>query len=85
MARKRGGKKRAQKQHTYWRSLERFGMVFDTAEAIRKIQSGRARFVKRQSNRVTLWALEMGGKEVVAVYDKLRHTIATVMPNTYGY
>jgi hypothetical protein len=78
-------KAKAQKRHALHRSVERFGVAFDFDEAIRKIQAGKAQFVRRQSLRVTMWKVEMAGKEVIAVYDKQRKTIVTVMPNTYGY
>lgn len=41
---------------------------------------GKARFVDRQSNRVTRWVVEDEGREFPVVYDSRRKTIVTVLP-----
>lgn len=76
------GKKKAQQIHARRRAMARFGITFGRgrqAEAIRQIQSQKARFLKRQSNRVSIWEVEVEGVKMVAVYDASRKAIATVM------
>ena len=48
-------------------------------EIVRSIQKGEAAFVRRQSNRVTLWNVIIEGKERTVVYDKKRSNITTVL------
>jgi hypothetical protein len=76
-------KREAQKKHARRRAAERFD-VFLTKEAereiIEKIQSGRATFIKKESNRISLFGVIFAGKETVVVYDRSRKTIVTLMP-----
>lgn len=46
---------------------------------VRQIQKGLAEFVERQSNRVTLWLVEIEGETIKAVYDSKRKQIVTVL------
>ena len=61
------------------RAAERLGFLLDYNRAIDDIQNKNGQFVKKQSNRVTVWKLEQGGKEFYACYDKERKSIATVL------
>lgn len=82
------GKKKAQEIHARRRAMSRFGLTFGRGrqtEAIRQIQSGKAKFLERQSNRVSIWEVEVEGTKMIAVYDGLRHTIATVLTPEQWY
>jgi len=66
---------------------QRFGI--DLGERRRRlivqaIQSGRAMFLRRQSQRVSHWRVEVDGVAVVAVYDNRRKEIVTVLPPGAG-
>lgn len=76
-------KKKAQKIHASRRLEQRYGIdgFSGISEAIRKIQSGEAEFIKRHSLRVTIWAIQMDNQEVIAVYDKQRKMIMTFLPD----
>ncbi len=83
--RRRVGKEKSQSQrkHTMQRALVRFGLEVSNSlysSMIEAIQSGAAEFLERQSNRVTVWAVDAEGECVAVAYDKLRGTIATMMP-----
>ena len=47
------------------------------------IQSGGAELIARQSNRVTLWRLELEGHKVVVAYDRIRKQPATFIPGDW--
>lgn len=73
-------KAKCQARHAARRSLERYGFEINQAAAIQKIQAGKARFIERQSLRITLWEVEAAGKRVKVVYDSKRKTIVTALP-----
>lgn len=79
-------KEKAQIKHAKFRAKTRFGV--DLTPALRKrivtdIQNGRASFIGRSSNRVTIWRYMLpkgnGFVSCRVVYDKYRKNIATVM------
>ena len=73
----------AQRQHAVRRAAERFGVVLSTEAydaLVRQIQAGQARFLFKESTRLSHFALVIGGVEVRAVYDRMRHTVVTVLP-----
>ena len=79
---KRVTKARSQFLHSANRMYERFGVTMGKhmfREFVTDIQQGRAEFVQRRSNRVTLWRIVHEGHPIVCVYDKLRKTIVTVL------
>ena len=80
--RKKGSKKKAQKSHLARRMNTRFGIHL-TDELLKsmltRIQNGKAHFVEKQSNRVSLFKLEVQGEMLVLVYDKERKSIVTAM------
>lgn len=78
----KNAKREVLKKHARKRLRQRFGIDgAGVSEAIRLIQTGKAEFIKRQSLRVTIWAIQLDGKEVIAVYDKVRNTIVTFLPD----
>jgi hypothetical protein len=61
-------------------------MRFDVAlnsnqyiQLVNRIKKGKADFVRRQSNRVTLWDIEFEGQLIRVVYDKKTSAIVTAL------
>lgn len=82
------GKKEAQEIHARRRAMTRFGVTFGPgrqAEAIRQIQAQEAKFLDRQSNRVTVWEVVVEGNTLIAIYDASRKSIATVLTPEQWY
>jgi len=52
------------------------------ASMIQDIQGGQAELVDKQSNRVSIFRLEVDGHTVKVVYDKHTKAIVTVLPST---
>jgi hypothetical protein len=76
-------KGRAQRRHAKRRALERLGVQLnhhDLAEIVEQIRERRSRFIERQSCRVAIHEVQHAGQTFVVAYDKLRRTVATVMP-----
>lgn len=76
-------KAKAQVKHARRRFLERFGLrISDNGlrEMVLQIQSARAEFVRKESNRVSLWKVRYCGELFDVVYDKQRKNIVTVLP-----
>jgi hypothetical protein len=58
----RGDKARSQRRHALRRAAERYGLSLtesDMASILQQITSGRARLVEKQSNRVSLYEVEI--------------------------
>lgn len=75
-------KAKQQRRHARWRAEERFGVVFgpqESAAVVAAIRAGKATFVRRQSNRVTVFAVEVDGRPAHAVYDKHTKQVVTLM------
>ena len=79
----------AQRIHAKRRGFERYGIVLNQqsywtlALTIRNSSNGKtnnARFVDRQSNRVTRWFVKHQSRWFPVVYDSKRKTIVTVLP-----
>lgn len=86
LIRKAKGKKKAQLKHAKRRFEGRFEISLNDNEylqLINKIQKGRAEFVERQSNRVTIWDIEHNDKTIRVVYDKRTKVIVSALP-IYG-
>ena len=68
------------KHHASTRAQERFGGLYkdDFEKIIAIIQSKQATFVKKTSNRVSVFSLTYNGLEMTVVYDKKRKLIVTV-------
>lgn len=77
---KRNRKRENQKSHAIQRAVERYGVIPNIGDTVRKIQAGQAEFVSRSSNRVTIWRVEVGGRMATVVYDSKRKMIATFLP-----
>lgn len=83
MLRPRRCKASDQRLHANLRCKERFGFTLGRKgmrAIVEMIAQGKAEFVDRQSNRVTRWKVRFGGVEMIAVYDKKRKQLATVLP-----
>jgi len=77
-------KARAQFAHTARRLSERFDICMGKqlyGHFVRLIQEGSAEFVRKQSNRVTIWRTVHEEHGIILVYDKIRKTIVTAMPD----
>jgi hypothetical protein len=75
-------KKRCQQIHAANRARERFGINLsqnDQQEICRMIRDGEASFVRKDSNRVSVFDVLFKEYVIRAVYDKHRHSIATVL------
>jgi len=80
-------KKRCQVEHTAKRFKERFGMAYTQYvkdQLLNKIHTGKATLYRQQSNRVTVWDVELDKQEggtvmVRVVYDRLRRNVASVL------
>jgi len=73
----------AQGVHAIRRAAERYGLRIGKRtlqRLVADIQQGRGTFIRRQSNRVSLWQLNVEGRPVRVVYDRLRKTIVTFLP-----
>lgn len=80
-------KTEAQWRHANRRALERFGVSLShetNRRIIKEIQTGKARHVRKQSHRVSLFETELAGQPCVVVYDRLRKTIASVLFSEAG-
>ncbi|MDO8640845.1 MAG: hypothetical protein Q7R33_04825 [Nitrosarchaeum sp.] len=85
---KRTSKLYAQHVHFQRRMIERQGTFLDPQSVIaiiRKIQSGESLHLRTQSNRVTIKGVKHNEKWFVVVYDKLRKSLVTILPETNGY
>jgi DNA-binding transcriptional regulator YbjK len=70
--------------HSRIRLAERYGIPLERSTHIFKqirddIQAGRARFIRRQSNSVTIWRARLDNdRHCTVVYSKARKSIITV-------
>lgn len=81
--RPKGNKASAQRYHAGKRAAQRVGATTEDLDRwLADIQASppRARFLLRQSHRVTLWAVRHATGEVPVVYDKERKVIVSVLP-----
>lgn len=88
-ATKNKGKKYAQSAHAKRRAAERYNVVVssdDLKTVVQRIQSGRCTLLQKQSNRVSLFDVDIHGTVYRVVYDKKRHSIVTFLPkgDMYG-
>ena len=83
---KRKLKKKCQMKHAKVRFRERFGLELNNElhdKFVRSIQLGfpYAEFLKKQTNRITIWKILYNGNYIVLVYDKNRKQIVTAIPD----
>lgn len=83
---KKGSKKIAQKRHAKQRALQRYGIDLNKTLLrtwVEQIHSGSAKFLERQSNRVSVFEITYNDKQIPVVYDRIRKTIVTALPTEY--
>ena len=76
-------KEKSQKKHTVMRALLRFGIELSNGmheSIVSSIQAGTAKFLEKQSNRVSVFKVDAEVQPVAVAYDKKRGSIATMMP-----
>ena len=76
------GKGKSERFHARRRFGERMGVTLTRKmhhDLVQRIREGKATFVERQSNRITLWRMNVKGESCVVVYDKARGNIVTVL------
>jgi len=81
--RKRPSKRKNQTVHFKRRFLERYGVDpnhADRLQMIAQIQKGHSRLISAQSLRVSIHAIWFNGKRYPVVYDKIRKSLVTVLP-----
>lgn len=80
----KNAKAKRQKAHARRRANERYGIHLGQHqydEMCRMIRHNeKCKFLDKQSNRVSLFALNYEGEWLPVVYDKQRHTVVTVLP-----
>lgn len=75
-------KRVSQQIHARRRAIERLGLKLgpeDLERVAKFIQSGKAEFIERKSQRVSLHGVSLNGIDCVAVYDKFRKTVVTFL------
>jgi hypothetical protein len=82
MGTQRMSKKRAQQRHARQRALARTGLNIGPCqqdEIVTMIRNGEAEFVRKESNRVTVFDVNYENTTLRVVYDKQRKSLATIM------
>lgn len=76
-------KAKQQANHARLRAWQRYGIRFThqtAADLTAQIRSGKARFLERQSNRVTKFEVEVNGAWIPVIYDATRKQVVTFLP-----
>lgn len=76
-------KTQSERRHAKKRAFERYGLVlnkFDFQTIILRIQTNKAKFIERQTNRITIWELTVHDILCRVVYDKQRKQIVSFLP-----
>lgn len=74
-------KAQAQRLHSVRAGAARYGLgLVEIAEVKAAIREGRSIPIRKQSNRITIHDVELGGRTVRAVYDRRRHEVVTFIP-----
>lgn len=74
-------KLKCERLHCKRRALERFNLSLnhkDMAEMAKLIQTQKAEFIRKRSNRITLWRMNYRGNEMTVVYDNKRHAVVSM-------
>jgi len=82
LIRRSKGKRKNQIKHARKRFLKRFDISLNDnqyTQLVNMVKKGRAHFVKRQSNRITIWDLDFEGQRIRVVYDKKTAAIVTAL------
>ncbi len=80
--RHRDNKKYRQRVHAKRGAAERYGLELHDHELdalIAQIKANKAKFVCRESHRVTRWIVKHGGLELACIYDTTRQEIVTFL------
>lgn len=75
-------KDKQQRQHAKFRALQHFGVDLSNKEyddLVSQITNGTAKFIEKQSDRVSVFLVVMRGTAVKAIFDKKRNTIVTFL------
>ncbi|MEK9173528.1 MAG: hypothetical protein AAB594_03100 [Patescibacteria group bacterium] len=78
-------KTKSQRLHTKRRCFERFGIELSNADLkniVSQIQTGHAIKISRRSNTAVIYLVKHNGIYLPVLYDKSRHSIATVLPKS---
>lgn len=70
-------------RHSKRRASERYGLNIGRAglwEIVNIIRSGRAIFVRKETNRVSEWKVEYSGVSMRVIYDRRRKMVVTFLP-----
>ena len=81
--RRRRDKRTAQVRHAKIRAFQRYSVVLyseEYDELVEAIQKNKAKFIWKESNRLSHWEVVHQGTKMLAVYDKLRKSICTFLP-----
>ena len=76
-------KAKSQRKHAIKRALQRYDLDINQeklVELVQSIQNGKAKFLEKQSLRVSIFEVEVNGKKTRVVYDKIRKTIVSFLP-----
>lgn len=68
------------------KTRQRFGIEAnktDLDNIIEQIESGRAIFIEKQSNRVSAFLVELKDIKMAVIYDKQRNMVVTCLPPEY--
>ena len=86
--RKGGARSVIQRKHAAGRARARLGITIgkkETQDIIRSIQSGKAKFLRKRSNRVSTFEVTVRDDPVIVVYDRIRKTIVTFLTTEMYY
>jgi len=80
-------KYKQQRQHAKVRFIQRLGITLSSQlhdELVRQIQKKEAKLIEKQSNRVSVFMVDVGeGREAKVVYDKNSKNLVTVLLDEY--
>jgi hypothetical protein len=78
----RRSKAESQRAHACRRASERYDLQLSDeklASLVRQIMTGRAQFIEKQSNRVSIFQVDVEGRHAFVAYDKHRKSIITFL------
>ncbi len=78
-----GTKAESLRLHFDRRCIERLGRVLDHKQLVRDISQGNMKFMMKQSNRVSVFILDIDEVAYRLFYDKSRQTCITIIPNSW--
>ena len=75
---KHSSKGRQQRNHFSRRCKERLGITVDPKVIAKQIQTNQLKFLKRKSNRITVWEYPFNNTVYLIFYDSIRSTPVTI-------